>query len=135
MADTKRRSPFTKTNARKLIKAWVKALRSGRYKQTTGCLGDKDGYCCLGVACEVVRKAHPKLVTQTISDGSGKQKSYNDSASLLPAAVVSLLKMRSSKGTYDQTSLVEANDTHNKPFSKIADIIESTPALFEQGVL
>lgn len=31
---------------------WIKALRSGKYKQTDGALYDKkeDGYCCLGVA-------------------------------------------------------------------------------------
>lgn len=34
------------------LRQWVKALRSGKYKQDTGRLGDaKTGYCCLGVAC------------------------------------------------------------------------------------
>ena len=30
---------------------WVKALRSGRYKQTEAMLQDNKGYCCLGVLC------------------------------------------------------------------------------------
>ena len=34
-------------------KAWVEALRSGEYEQTTGFLHTDNGYCCLGVACEV----------------------------------------------------------------------------------
>lgn len=28
---------------------WVKALRSGKYKQQEGCLRRGDGFCCLGV--------------------------------------------------------------------------------------
>lgn len=43
--------------------AWIKALRSGRYKQTTSLLrGEVDvngevgtGFCCLGVACDIVK--------------------------------------------------------------------------------
>lgn len=33
------------------LRTWVKALRSGEYKQTIGTLQDDKGYCCLGVAC------------------------------------------------------------------------------------
>lgn len=34
---------------------WLRALRSGEYKQTRGKLKDlSGGYCCLGVACEVI---------------------------------------------------------------------------------
>lgn len=32
---------------------WIAALRSGKYKQTRGFLGDMNGHCCLGVLCEV----------------------------------------------------------------------------------
>jgi len=32
---------------------WIKALESGRYKQTTGQLRNIDGYCCLGVLCNI----------------------------------------------------------------------------------
>lgn len=36
------------------IKAWIKALRSGRYKQAQNELKDNEGeYCCLGVACTI----------------------------------------------------------------------------------
>lgn len=33
---------------------WVAALRSGEYEQITGSLKEPDGYCCLGVLCEVM---------------------------------------------------------------------------------
>jgi len=37
----------------KTIKKWTKTLRSGDYNQTSEALNDENGYCCLGVACEV----------------------------------------------------------------------------------
>jgi hypothetical protein len=33
---------------------WLEALRSGKYKQTTGVLRSAEGFCCLGVACDLV---------------------------------------------------------------------------------
>lgn len=39
-------------------KAWVKALRSGKYEQGVGELkGPQGKYCCLGVACQIDKKA------------------------------------------------------------------------------
>ena len=38
----------------KEIKAeWVKALRSGEYKQGGGALHRGDHFCCLGVLCDI----------------------------------------------------------------------------------
>ena len=34
----------------------VEALRSGKYPQTDRALRDREGYCCLGVACDLYRK-------------------------------------------------------------------------------
>lgn len=38
---------------KKDIKKWVKALRSGKYKQGYGLLETDAGHCCLGVACRI----------------------------------------------------------------------------------
>lgn len=42
---------------------WLAALRSGKYKQTSGALKRKVGrghaYCCMGVLCEVMKKELP----------------------------------------------------------------------------
>ena len=35
---------------------WIDALRSGEYRQQTGALKVPEGFCCLGVACDVARK-------------------------------------------------------------------------------
>jgi len=45
------------TNTKKLpdnIKTWVDALESGDWDQTTVCLHDGSGYCCIGVYAKVV---------------------------------------------------------------------------------
>ncbi len=36
-----------------LKQRWVRALRSGKYTQATGALRTEDGFCCLGVLCDV----------------------------------------------------------------------------------
>ena len=35
---------------------WLKALRSGEYKQTRACLKNNEGFCCLGVLCDLYSK-------------------------------------------------------------------------------
>ena len=38
---------------------WLNALRSGEYKQGTGCLREGDKYCILGVLCDLyVKQVH-----------------------------------------------------------------------------
>jgi len=37
----------------KTIKKWTDTLRSGDYNQTSDALHNENGYCCLGVACEI----------------------------------------------------------------------------------
>jgi hypothetical protein len=50
---------ITKTLRKKLREEWLKALESGKYRQTKAVLvHDRDGhksYCCLGVACKVYK--------------------------------------------------------------------------------
>lgn len=35
---------------------WIRALKSGKYTQTQGCLKDDFGYCCLGVLTDLYLK-------------------------------------------------------------------------------
>ncbi len=35
------------------MKIWIRALRSGDFKQARGTLQSSAGHCCLGVACEL----------------------------------------------------------------------------------
>lgn len=92
--------------------AWVKALRSGQFKQTTGRLVKHEGYCCLGVLCEV----------------SGVV--YDKSAHDLDGAVVSLYNAGfGDLGDNDcgtkQERLISMNDDEKLGFPEIADYIEA----------
>lgn len=53
---------------------WVKALTSGYYKQTTGCLfnADEDTFCCLGVLTDLAVKAGVFDWNTLPEDGSGQ---------------------------------------------------------------
>lgn len=53
------------------LKKWIAALDSGEYEQTKGCLEDRKGYCCLGVACKVlIPKNKQNLIMDTYLNGS-----------------------------------------------------------------
>ena len=38
---------------KEIAERWVAALRSGEYEQSAGFLQTKEGYCCLGVLCDL----------------------------------------------------------------------------------
>lgn len=40
---------------KKIRAKWIRALRSGKYKQTRGQIKHRDAYCCLGVLCTVMK--------------------------------------------------------------------------------
>ena len=44
-----------------LKQKWIAALRSGEYPQTRRTLHNGDGYCCLGVLCEVAGLERQKI--------------------------------------------------------------------------
>lgn len=115
---------------------WVKALRSGDYKQTSGQLRDHNGYCCLGVLCELYREETKR---------GGWDKLQRDQAStpvrvgykvggymsvvLPPPSVIGWSGLGSSnpevKFDGKVTSLPELNDS-GKTFEEIADVIEKS---------
>lgn len=99
---------------------WVKALRSGRYKQCSETLRDTyDGkkYCCLGVLCNVIDYR-----------GWGKQD-LDDSVYVYKESVgesVLPRKLREEVGITEvqQNKLVKMNDDDGKNFKEIANWIE-----------
>lgn len=40
---------------KKIRAKWIRALRSGKYKQTRDRIKHRDAYCCLGVLCTVIK--------------------------------------------------------------------------------
>lgn len=109
-------------------KNWVKALRSGEYKQTTGALHNQDGFCCLGVACELAVEAG--IVT---SHDKGNLYTYGTSnnCGALPNEVSKWLGLSTTWGGFNRgtesTDLPKLNDEEHLTFEQIADIIESNP--------
>ena len=54
---------------------WVNALLSGDYSQTTGVLRSNDGYCCLGVLCD--------LYSQEVNrNWQGKRYTFSDAVDI-----------------------------------------------------
>lgn len=96
------------------IRQWVKALRSGRYKQTHFKLYDGLGHCCLGVACRVKHLKFDDGREGFVHSGTvNNRKIYN----LIPGLL-----------TRDQEKkLTEFNDGSygvGKSFKWLADYIE-----------
>lgn len=102
---------------------WVKALRSGKYKKTTHILKDNNGYCCLGVLCEVVGKSFKKTGPNIyVVEGC---------TTILPETVCSISGMKTKTGhfptgtVYNKAeSLVAINDHKAKSFRMVANAIE-----------
>lgn len=97
-------------------KRWAEALRSGEYKQGTLQLKSSEGYCCLGVLCEISGLnysgsfASPPLGVQTW-------------AGLVPDGVEPMpLKISQMKA--GGRPLYQLNDDDYLTFDQIADIIE-----------
>lgn len=66
------------------IQLWQNALRSDRYKQTTGTLANEEGHCCLGVACEVAIANGLSVRKAEVGDGSF---SYDTETDVMPGVV------------------------------------------------
>lgn len=120
---------------KKQFKTWIKALRSGKYKQTRGILQDKNGFCCLGVACKVLIDPE-KIVSR--SEGNlmfggvpeDQQKSPQWLKLISPHLGRKLAK--ANKDEYneyyeddsDDFEITRMNDEEMMTFDEIADILE-----------
>lgn len=106
-----------------IMKRWVKALRSGKYKKGKFGLRRGDTFCCLGVLCD--------LSKQSTWDKYGFYDNYD---TVLPTSVQEWAGMQTDKGEIDaRRNLVMLNDGNYKngnqtqkpwSFKRIADYIE-----------
>lgn len=118
-------------------RTWLAALRSGNLQQATGTLARRPGpdseawgYCCLGVACEVLG-IEKRIDYTTISYGID-EAGWSDSH--LPAAAMHRLGFTSvlpelvmphpQDGYVTNVSLASLNDDFDFTFDQIADAIE-----------
>ena len=99
------------------------ALRSGKYPQTRCTLADEDGFCCLGVLCDIV---NPNAWEQYDEDGIlhwyGETKRLPDrvmtEAGILSGSFPTVLYYGKPIGLH------ELNDSELLTFNDIADLIE-----------
>jgi len=125
---------MTKINPKDYInpfaERWLQALESGKYKQSTGALRDAYGFCCLGVACHLSKKAtrkwnsNPNLYVYYTSTGS------NDG--FLPREVQKEIGLISEKGkstTNELDALIHLND-RGASFKHIAATLQEHPECY-----
>lgn len=110
------------------IKArWVAALRSGDYQQTRYNLRNGNGFCCLGVLCDLHAKETGR--EWAIDAHGGYFYGDTDSWGVLPQIVVGWAGLEfCNPSTEDGICLANLND-RLVPFSAIADIIENSEIL------
>lgn len=91
---------------------WAEALRSGKYQQSRSSLcrldddGNPAGYCCLGVACEVMIAEEPaaNIVVGDRDSVYGppqvKMRTFNGNSDFPPIAVCEWLGLRTNTGEF-----------------------------------
>lgn len=112
---------------KKIKAAWLKALRSGKYKQGREALNKNGEFCCLGILCEIAVK---KKITKSFDNAINRIISYGQQGndSYLPPSVVEWagLEERDPWVKYGdrELTLSELNDELQLSFKQIANVIE-----------
>jgi hypothetical protein len=101
---------------------WVSALRSGEYQQTQRYLHKEDGFCCLGVLCDLYIKENN--VEWELLDVSTHYE-FQSYEKELPLSVIDWAGVEDANPYIIGvgTSLASLNDT-GSTFNEIADVIE-----------
>ena len=102
---------------------WMNALRSGEYSQTRGYLRTTEGFCCLGVLCDLYSK---ETGTEWVENYElENSSSFLEEFATLPKEVMEWSGLEY-PNPYSETwggSLASLND-QGEEFPKIADVIE-----------
>jgi hypothetical protein len=116
----------------KLKAAWVKALRSGNYKQGQNKLyanepgANRASYCCLGVLCRVIERSedpeHEKL--QKLVDAWRDQSTVHEVSEKLCAGFGLARRLKADVAETVEARLIWINDANGASFRKIADWVE-----------
>lgn len=108
---------------------WITALRSGEYTQESSNLRTEDGYCCLGVLCDLYSK---DTGTEWEVDYTADLKpipfyNFMNEGSFLPVAVVQWAGLNGPNPEViewdGRAELAQLNDT-GFTFTQIAQLIE-----------
>lgn len=105
-------------------KQWVKALRSGEYKQGRDQLrNDSDRFCCLGVLCNLHAQAHPKIAAK-----QNDARHYMGEQTVLPPSVAKWAGLSNTAGgdvrIDDWTDDLASHNDAGYTFEDLANAIE-----------
>lgn len=115
---------------------WLEGLRSEEFAQTKGALRDDEGYCCLGVLCEVAIKAGVIIEVSEPSPGDDGKWGFDGNTDLPPDSVIEwafgisdvslevLVDSDEHDGVRYPHELTELNDTSGWTFEEIANAVE-----------
>lgn len=105
---------------------WVKALRSGDYKQTRYQLRTTEGYCCLGVLCDLyikeTNKASWNKFTTNIYEFAGPEGEFEKLQ--VPYSVMKWAGIDSRDPLINTVPASLFNDDCRLTFEEIADKVE-----------
>lgn len=107
---------------------WLQALESGEYNQTSGLLADSNGFCCLGVACNLAVLDGVEIgVVVTLGPRDWWSISYDESVAMLPRRAADWLGLRSSATTVvsGDVRAENLNDERRYSFAQIASHIRA----------
>jgi len=117
------------TKLTKFQEEWLTALESGKYKQITNALRKEEGFCCLGVACQLHSERNKG--GGWMDHGDDAYTYLGSESSLLPSIIKEELNLHSISGfpenSIRKVSLVSLNDDEKKTFPEIAAIIRANP--------
>lgn len=110
-----------------VMKKWVKALRSGKYKKTEGALKEKVkgkfGHCCLGVLCELYNIDQKKNKKKTIKEQELDTGcvSFNHEVAELPEVVKNWAGLSNHYGGFVNNAEV-INKSGQLPFYSLSEL-------------
>ena len=109
---------------------WIAALRSRKYKQCKGVLHDDNGYCCLGVLCDLHSKSKQGkefgLKFEFKNGSYGIKYYYDNNVGILPEVVKEWAGLDDTDPILSEKLEKSASDLNDsgKKFHEIADFIE-----------
>lgn len=100
---------------KELAMKWVKALKSGKYKQAKGSLRSRknDSFCCLGVACDLL----VNKVAWSLNNPESKLVEFGSFKGVLPDSIQDYYGLDSIDGSFERLPKQKAI----KIFNKMAD--------------
>lgn len=102
---------------------WLKALRSGRYKQATSRLKYDKSYCCLGVLCRVEKFGKFKLKSLNNIYNDKHYVLIFDNNQMVEGTLPENFRKNLRISGLEQDVLIKQNDSGSN-FKEIADWIE-----------